>query len=345
MSSTYPAKPVRLASIYSDTNGSSDITAAYIYIKDPMTRLPTRGVYLYYDTATNKLYLLDTSLLRWIGGFSPGEDKTIENFYCKLSCKDTSTFNRGTTLTISWSITFKTTNRQGNYDIYLNARDRANTSSGLIKKGTITIRGPDITAPTAVTVTDDGVATQDKTSLHAVWSSSYDTESGISQYQYAIGTYPNSTDIVGWTQTGLEREVTHKGLSLTHGVTYYISVRVLDNVGNISPVSSSDGIAIAGSPAAITEIAATSDNNFHQDSPIRVTIEASDPEGDIIEYRCLVNGNEAKAWGPVNSFSLQPSLDIEGPAAITVEARTPNELTVSKQTQVFVFKKPVTTNE
>jgi hypothetical protein len=95
-------------------------------------------------------------------------------------------------------------------------------------------------------VTDDGEYTSNTTQLHAAWSSS-DPESGIVEYQYAIGTSSGETDVVGWTSTGTDTEVTHTGLSLAAGKTYYIAVKAKNGAGAWSNVGVSDGIAVPGS--------------------------------------------------------------------------------------------------
>jgi len=102
----------------------------------------------------------------------------------------------------------------------------------------------DTTPPTTPVVTDDGEYTSSTTWLHAAWSSS-DPESGIAEYQYAIGTSPGGTDVVGWTSTGTTTEVTHSGLNLVIGGTYYLSVKAINVKRLWSAVGTSDGITVA----------------------------------------------------------------------------------------------------
>jgi len=102
----------------------------------------------------------------------------------------------------------------------------------------------DSTPPTTPSVADDGVSTISTTSLHATWSAS-DPESGIAEYQYAIGTTADGTDVVDWTSARLATEKTITGLSLTPGQKYYISVKALNGQGLWSEVGSSNGITIS----------------------------------------------------------------------------------------------------
>lgn len=60
------------------------------------------------------------------------------------------------------------------------------------------------------------------------WWYAEDPESGISEYQYAIGTFPGGTDVVDWTSAGTETEVTHYGLNLIEGQNYYFTVRAIN---------------------------------------------------------------------------------------------------------------------
>jgi len=80
--------------------------------------------------------------------------------------------------------------------------------------------------------------------LTATWSGFTDTGSGIGEYRYAIGTQPGGTQVLYWYSVGLDTTVTRTGLNLVHGVTYYISVKVYDHVGNYSNFVSTDGITI-----------------------------------------------------------------------------------------------------
>ncbi|MEI6915539.1 MAG: hypothetical protein WCL39_10435, partial [Armatimonadota bacterium] len=87
----------------------------------------------------------------------------------------------------------------------------------------------DYTAPSTPVVVDDGDYTTSATQLHATWSST-DAESGVSTYEYAIGTTPadpGSGYTVGWTSAGVG--VTKAGLSLINGQVYYFYVRARNN--------------------------------------------------------------------------------------------------------------------
>jgi subtilisin family serine protease len=101
----------------------------------------------------------------------------------------------------------------------------------------------DFTPPTTPVVTDDGTVTASKTTLHATWSAS-DPESGISQYEYGIGTFPGDVDVVTWTGVGTATEITKTGLNLGVGGTYYFAVRAHNGVSMVSTLGTSDGITV-----------------------------------------------------------------------------------------------------
>ena len=64
--------------------------------------------------------------------------------------------------------------------------------------------------------------TSSTTQLSANWDASTDAESGISGYQYAIGTSAGGTQTVNWTSLGNVTTVTKIGLTLTNGQTYFL---------------------------------------------------------------------------------------------------------------------------
>lgn len=117
----------------------------------------------------------------------------------------------------------------------------------------------DATPPTISSVTDDGVYTQSTTSLHATWSASSDPESGVVEYQYAIGTSPTdpgSGYTFGWTSTGTTRSATQNTLSLANGVTYYFYVMAKNSVGTWSAAGASNGITVVRTVSDISQLKA-----------------------------------------------------------------------------------------
>jgi hypothetical protein len=70
--------------------------------------------------------------------------------------------------------------------------------------------------------------------------------SGLSDYEYSVGTTPGSTNIQSWQSAGTNTEITASGLNLGTSEAYYVNIRTTDNAGNQSIISS-DGQLVAPS--------------------------------------------------------------------------------------------------
>ncbi len=81
-------------------------------------------------------------------------------------------------------------------------------------------------------------------SLSANWSGFDTSVSNLDHYDISAGTAPAATDVANWTSTGTTASGSVTG-SLRTGVTYYLTVRVVDTAGNTSSVVSSDGQQVA----------------------------------------------------------------------------------------------------
>ena len=104
----------------------------------------------------------------------------------------------------------------------------------------------DYSPPANINWVNDGLAsdidtTTSASSLSANWASSSDNNTGIIAYWYAIGTASGDSNIVLWTNNGLNSFVTHTGLNLINGSIYYFSVRSQNGAGFFCNTASSDG--------------------------------------------------------------------------------------------------------
>jgi len=110
----------------------------------------------------------------------------------------------------------------------------------------------DGTPPGVPIVEDDGPYSGSRTKIHATWHAT-DSESGIAEYQYAVGTAPGQADVVSWTSAGLADEsvITIPEPGMSTGTTYYVSVKARNEAGLWSAVGSSDGIQLAPEFATI----------------------------------------------------------------------------------------------
>jgi hypothetical protein len=105
------------------------------------------------------------------------------------------------------------------------------------------VRISDSSPSTRPEITDEGALTNQYTQLFASWVSS-DFESGISEYQYAVSDTSGRLTIVPWTSAGTNQSMTITGLSLQHGMTYYIWVKAKNGDGLWSEAGYSDGIKV-----------------------------------------------------------------------------------------------------
>lgn len=115
-------------------------------------------------------------------------------------------------------------------------------------EGAETTLNVDWTAPGTVTVNDGTGVDIDiapgNNEIQANWSAATDANSGIAAYWYAVGTASGSTDVVSWTNNGTATSVTHTGLNLQAGITYYVGVKAQNGAGLQATAAWSDGFTI-----------------------------------------------------------------------------------------------------
>jgi hypothetical protein len=147
---------------------------------------------------------------------------------------------------------------------------------------------PDLTPPTKPVVTDEGALTPNRTQLAASWTSN-DPESGIREFQYAIGTTPGGTDLKPFTST-TQNSIVVTGLNLQLNTTYYFAVKAANGVGLVSEVGVSDGIRldpafqpqvkiIPSSPESASEFSGLA---FLAPAAMTVVLRAYDSSGNLI---------------------------------------------------------------
>jgi len=131
------------------------------------------------------------------------------------------------------------------YYVSVRAVDRAMNVSAIGSSNGVVV---DIIPPDIGLVSDGMDTDQDWTNslntLYGNWSGFLDTTSGIEYFEYAIGTETGYLDISEWTIVGLDTFFIRDDLDLLSGMNYYISVRAVDAVGNVSAIGTSDGITV-----------------------------------------------------------------------------------------------------
>jgi len=200
------------------------------------------SLYAYYDQNTNKLYLRNDANSSWLGGYAPGSGNTIENSYARLYCVSTTISGSGSTLTVNWSVSFKSS-FNGTKNTYLYVKDNLNAYQGYVQKGTYNIQS-DVTSPVgSVKINNDS----QYTNLASVTLSlcATDSESGMgagSQMQFF-------NDNVSWSTP--ENYSSSKNLSLSSvegEKTVYVKFK--DAAGNWSQAFS-DKIILDTTPPNI----------------------------------------------------------------------------------------------
>jgi len=195
----------------------------------------------------------------------------------------------------SWN--YEITLNEGDNNLFVTARDQY----GLESAATTACILLDTTPPAIPAVTDDGVVTIYPDRLHATWSAN-DAETGIGEYQYAIGTSPGSADVIDWTPCDLQTEVDQTGLNLTSGQTYYISVKAKNTAGSWSEVGSSDGITVNQAAPVINNVIPVDGGLFEVGDIVSFDIEAADLEGDGISYKIVIDGGVVRDWSEAATF-------------------------------------------
>ncbi|NLN77249.1 MAG: PQQ-like beta-propeller repeat protein, partial [Armatimonadetes bacterium] len=166
---------------------------------------------------------------------------------------------------------------------------------------------PDSTPPSTPIVTDDGTYSTAEGSLSASWES-FDDESGISESHYAIGTTPGGADVLDWTSAGTALSMTHSGLSLEDGSTYFIAVKTRNGAGLWSEVGVSDGIIVDASPASTPLVVDDGDYTSNVSS-LHAVWSSSDPHTGVVEYQYAI-GTAAGSTNVVDWTSVGTDTEV-----------------------------------
>ena len=159
-----------------------------------------------------------------------------------ISWTDAST-NPDLLASTSVSLTALTLTDATKYYVSARATDKAGNLSAIKTGDGITI---DVIKPVAGTIHDgtgaDIAYTSAANTLSGNWTGFSDATSGITDYQYAIGTTSGGIDVKGWTSNTTDTSFTVTGYNLTNAQVYYLSVKAIDMVGHISDTVTSNGV-------------------------------------------------------------------------------------------------------
>jgi hypothetical protein len=234
------------ATTYSDPNTWEDIQ--YVYFLINTSTSGSKCFWGYYNQNTHKLYLRNNANTGWLGGYAPGSNYTIENSYAKLDCAQTTLSGSGTTLTINWPITFKST-FLGTKNMYLYVKDDANAYQGWLKKGTLTIQTqpPDDIPPTgSIKINNDNQYTNSASVTLNLSGQDNPGGSGLDQMKIS------NTNPADWSGIPAEAYATTKSWNLASGDgTKTVYAKFKDVAGNWSGAYS-DTIILDTTPPTIS---------------------------------------------------------------------------------------------
>lgn len=191
----------------------------------------------------------------------------------------------GSSFTYTFSASNLTTGQAYTIDTY--ARDNAANIETPHTQETFTY---DNSGPSTPTVNDgtssDVDSVESLTTLSANWTAATDEESGVTGYEYAIGTSSGGINIVTWTSASTATSVTRSDLTLSVGTTYYFSVRATNGAATTGAVGNSDGTIISDGQAP-SVLLSTSPSSPTGDSTPQFTGTATDSMTNIstIQYR------------------------------------------------------------
>lgn len=211
---------------------------------------------------------------------------------------------------------------------------RANNEAGLsVEAWSNGVRVDKTPPPTSGIVVRDGLvtsadddATKSEDTLSCNFDAFSDAESGITHYQYAIGTAASTTSVLGFTDVaGAARTVTHTFASTTtlvDGVNYIFTIRAWNNAVLYSDVSSSGVIRDISEPVFVHAwdvhwdgTANTVDMTYiHAPSKLRVAYKFTDAHSGID----LVQVGITKEPSAANRASQDP--DVTGWVDISFSA-------------------------
>jgi hypothetical protein len=230
---------------------------------------------------------------------------------------------------------------EGNNYLIITSRDVNNLESISVEINIFLDTSP----PTTSSVTDDGIYTTSTEQLHASWISE-DPETGIVEYQYAIGTAVGGTDVVDWTSSGTLTEITHTGLSLIQSQTYYISVKARNGAGAWSPTGCSDGIKVNQHIPEILEIQPPDGSNGYAGDNIDFTVTARDEDSDVLLYQFSLYDTQLEEWQVIQPWQNSPNFTWSATAAnfgihtIKIEVNDGNGGLTSQQIRLYLLRRP-----
>lgn len=91
----------------------------------------------------------------------------------------------------------------------------------------------------------------------------------------------------------------------------------------------------------ISSLAPANNSSFTETDIITISVTASDPDGDQLQYQYYIDGNIKQAWTTNPTYSWQTQTGNNNGHIIKVEVKDSYGATASKQNSVYIFRRPV----
>ncbi|MFP5520587.1 MAG: hypothetical protein ACLGGX_11835, partial [Bdellovibrionia bacterium] len=212
-----------------DLAGNISATARYLAVVGNFPNTPTSLSLVSPTSATSNITTPTIS----VAGITAGETITL---HTTEDCSDVAIAS-GTAGGSSINL-IPTLNTDQTYKFYAKAFNGSNYSSCSLASLTYTL---DRLAPTSPTGLTDGYFALSTYSPFLSWTESTDTLSGVAKYEIQLETVSPSNVIIAWQDIGTTTSFTYSGLSLNANVSYRVRLRAVDQAGNQSSTTVSDG--------------------------------------------------------------------------------------------------------
>lgn len=189
----------------------------------------------------------------------------------------------------------------GRYDLGFYVEDDEGYSANATKDNFVI----SVSTPQIDEVDDHGDITYN-TWLNFNWTVS-GNESDIQYYQYALGTSAGATDVIGWQNTTNKYvNLTSSNFTITANNVYYLTVRLVDYLGNTSSETSSNGILfVDATPPVKTSLTVANYSNSLTSLSASWTFE--DNESDIIMYEYSIGTASHPNQGFEDAYPRTPT--------------------------------------
>ena len=138
---------------------------------------------------------------------------------------------------------------------------------------------------------------------------------GLWSYEVALGTSPGASDLVAWTDVGMDLSTDLVGLTLEDGSTYYGSVRTSDLAGNTAELNG-NGVIVDTTPpeTGLVLDGLESDNEYQSTTGIEVSWSDFSDEGSGIAEYLYSLGTEENPTSVLDHVSsgLEQSMTLTG---------------------------------